>query len=337
MAKSPKKLGPLTQHLNSLVDEMCHHIPAALDRFEPHSIHQARVGSRRLKAALELLDPQLKSSHVKPLSKAGKNLRRQLGPLRDLDVMIDHLAEFKGGEKVAPAVEWLGRHLEKDRDDIRKDVREGDSPQKMIAKLSAWWLVRQDLPKIEPTVPELIRESLKHQLDLFSQQAEGVCAEKEAIEETPSDPHALRIAGKQLRYTLEIAEAAGATLPKDLLKTFKKLQDFLGTWHDYVVLAEQSLVSSIDAELTLHDPPLQRIVLALADTLLVRAQKELTRFCEFWQQHAESISGGIRSAFGDAAPASEPAANESKTDPDPAATASASTPEPPPTAAELGD
>lgn len=330
MSKSPREPVGISKCLNDLVDQICHHIPAALDRFEPHSIHQARVGSRRMKAALELLEPQLKTSHLRPLAKAGKKLRRQLGPLRDLDVMIDHLAEFKGGDKIAPAVVWLGKQLENDRDEARKSVRDGDSPQKMIAKLSAWWLVRHDLPKIEPAVPELLRDSLKHQLDHFSQLAERVCVTDADAEAPSSDPHAMRIAGKQLRYTLELAEASGAVVPKDLLKTFKKLQDFLGTWHDYVVLAEQSLISSVAAELTLHDPPMQRVVLNLADVLLQRAQKELSRFCDFWQHEREEVTIGIRALFAEVV-------SESKKDPDPPATASSEPPAALPTAAEAGD
>ena len=47
--------------------------------------------TRRLKAAIDVLQPILTPDHRKPFGKVLRNLRRRLGPLRDADVMIDHL------------------------------------------------------------------------------------------------------------------------------------------------------------------------------------------------------------------------------------------------------
>ena len=53
------------------------------------------MATRRLKAALDLLKPVLSDEHLKPFSKVLKKFRRRLGPMRDLDVMIEHLGEIK--------------------------------------------------------------------------------------------------------------------------------------------------------------------------------------------------------------------------------------------------
>ena len=79
---------PLCQYMDELVESMRKDTPAALKQFDEDAIHDTRVATRRLKAALELLEPVLSDAHRKPVAKAGKRLRRRLGPMRDLDVML---------------------------------------------------------------------------------------------------------------------------------------------------------------------------------------------------------------------------------------------------------
>src|SRR3954447_14134035 len=84
---------PLCKHLDHLVDELRVHVPAALNDFDPQAIHKARGATRRLKAALDLLKSCVSPAHASPFTKIGRKLRRRLGPLRDIDVMIEHLDE----------------------------------------------------------------------------------------------------------------------------------------------------------------------------------------------------------------------------------------------------
>ena len=67
------------------------------------------------------------------------------------------------------------------------------------------------------------------------------------------DVHELRIAGKLLRYTLELAEPLGYQLSPSVLKSFKQLQEALGLWHDDVVLGERALFDRARADAVL--PP----------------------------------------------------------------------------------
>src|SRR4051812_43418946 len=86
---------PLCAHLDALVDELRGFVPAALQQFDKEAIHRARVTTRRLKAALDLLSPCLDSGHQKPFANLGRKLRQRLGPLRDVDVMLGHLDEIE--------------------------------------------------------------------------------------------------------------------------------------------------------------------------------------------------------------------------------------------------
>jgi len=114
----------LLKYLDEQIDAVREHATAALEAFDEKAVHQARVATRRLKAGLELLDPLLAKS-AKSLGKAGKKLRRRLGPLRDLDVMIGLVGENVKADVVAPAVEWLSTTLQHQRRDARLADHQG--------------------------------------------------------------------------------------------------------------------------------------------------------------------------------------------------------------------
>ena len=65
--------------------------------------------------ALSLLEQVLSNDSQEPFSRALKKLRRRLGPLRDLDVMIEHLEEVSATGRHALAAAWMTRQLEKER------------------------------------------------------------------------------------------------------------------------------------------------------------------------------------------------------------------------------
>jgi CHAD domain-containing protein len=318
---------PLVVHLDSLVSDLCQRVRPALEEFDQEAVHKARVGTRRLKAALELLSRVLDRGHRKPLARIGKKLRRRLGPLRDVDVMLHHLDEIgSAAQPAAAGAQWLRDRLLCDRDKARARSREEASPAKVIAKLGAWDAVRRDLIAAQAAVPTLLAESVHIQLDAFIDQANQLRARLEGDDaqdpvDTQHDPHQLRIAGKSLRYTLELADAQGIELPKGLLGTFKQMQESLGSWHDFVVMAERAMQASLDEDLPLHDPRKQREVLALIEYAMQQAQVELEGFSQLWDQKGQSLTESIREAFPltrAVSPPPSPAVTESQTDPDPA-------------------
>ena len=58
---------PLIKYLDQLTDTLRTLIPAALKDHEVDAIHDARVATRRLKAALDLMRPVLSNRDRKPL------------------------------------------------------------------------------------------------------------------------------------------------------------------------------------------------------------------------------------------------------------------------------
>ena len=169
-------------------------------------------------------------------------------------------------------------------------------------------------------VDTLLAESLHHQLDDFASSAEPLL--RPAGESAPNaNPHAVRIAGKLLRYTVEMAEVEGHKLPSSVLKSFKKMQDALGLWHDYVVFAETAMEISVGEILAAINPSLQQRVLDLVSLALKRSQIQLDKFAKLWRKRGPEISEAIRAAFPNPRTITEP-----KTDPDPAGSSEPSVP-----------
>ena len=80
---------------------------------------------------------------------------------------------------------------------------------------------------------ELLKRSVEEALARWNQ------ALREAKENPQADQiHALRIAGKRLRYRAELLAELGHASVKPRVKALKLLQDELGNWHDRHVLLQ---------------------------------------------------------------------------------------------------
>lgn len=323
---------PLLDHADRLMEDLRRHVPEALKQFDEGAIHQARVATRRLKALIDLMEPVLSKDCRRPLAKVLKRLRRRLGPLRDADVMLGHLKEMGEGRSTArkcgPAIQWLAEQTTRQRDGLRDESARDTAAARVLAKLGAWYAVREQVAEAREAVDVLLAESLHLQADAFAERADRLVAARCRSDEvaptsdgdsTPApaaadhpDPHELRIAGKALRYTLEMAAAEGHALPGKLPRTFKRMQESLGLWHDYVVLSDQAVRLSLDAQLSHHDPRRQEQVFDLARLALRRSEREMDGFLKLWAGRGEEITRAIRASFPLTRPAAEPTA------PDPA-------------------
>jgi len=319
---------PFLTYVDELMDQLHHNVPKALREFDAEAIHDARVATRRLKAAVDLVQPCLTQNRRKPLEKQLKKLRKRLGPLRDLDVMIDHLTEIASKPAQTAGASWLRDQLIKCRDEEREESRNDVAPADVLAKLGAWWPVRQEIADAHDAIDSLLAESLHLQLDAFAERASRAgMSPPHASNILPEerDPHQLRITGKRLRYTLELAQEQGHKLPPLVLREFKRMQEALGTWHDYVVLAGRAMQTSLDQSLAYHDLAMQEKVLDVAAMAVRRAQRELAGFSKLWQQRGEEVARTIREKFPLTRPVSEP-----QTGPGPSDSGEPPTPAPPP-------
>ncbi len=291
---------PLLAYLDHLVEELQRLVPLALRDWDEQAIHQLRVATRRLKAGVDLFRPVLSDDARQPFARVTRRLRRRLGPLRDLDVMLGHLRELSKQKRHATAVAWLAGRLQAQREGARGDSLEDAPPSKVLAKLSSWQDVRAEIKEAVEAVDSLLVESIHLQLDAFAEQADRlICppGQAGATAAAPQDVHELRIAGKALRYTLEMAKEHGRPLDRRVMRTFKRMQEALGLWHDFVVLTEWAMRASLDGLLAHHDTKLQTDVLALARLTLSRAEQRLNKFGTFWEAEGPQFAQTIRASF----------------------------------------
>jgi CHAD domain-containing protein len=255
-------------YLDGLLEQLRTHAATAILRRDEEAVHDARVATRRLGAALKLLAPVLEPH--RRLSRTLRKLRRRLGPVRDLDVMIGHLAEDHP-EDTCPAADWLREELEDQRRTAREELgrRAG-----LLGKLQPECVPWRGLE--DGRVQELLREGLPPLVEHWETCARALGTEKSL------DAHELRVLGKQLRYTLELAAQAGLEVPEDLLKRFKRLQDELGLWHDGVVLCQAALAAAMDGERAYTDSRLFGQLLELGQAQWNLAQERLGRFRQLW-------------------------------------------------------
>ncbi len=194
---------------------------------EPDAVHDLRVALRRcrsLAAVMEEVDPDPAWPEIRKL---GRKLFRQLGELRDTQVLEEWVTKL--GSAGDPVREHLLNHL----GEIEKEERE--------AGLRA-------AEKFDPKAWKEHERTLRRRARLV--QANGMAAQSLALErllaakelhlhalrtEKPEPWHELRIGVKRFRYTVE------SLLPELYEKwgdDLKHVQDLLGEVHDLDVLAE---------------------------------------------------------------------------------------------------
>jgi CHAD domain-containing protein len=307
MAKSIQEKFPLLDHLDGLVEELRGLVAKAVAGEDAEgkasavdAVHDARVAARRLAAAVDLVEQVVPGKKRRPFAKIIRSLRRRLGRLRDLDVMLGHLSKIKS-VRLQPAVEWITGILQEARGQALHRAAADLPPSRVLPRLGSWWGLRPEILAARDAAPSLLAEAIHLHLGAYAEQAEKM-----------SDPHLLRLAGKSLRYTLEMAKAQKLRLPAAVLRHFKRMQDALGLWHDDVVLIERLLAESAERMLAHHDAALQQTVLSLAAMMTRRAQHQLVKVSEYWKRDGTEIARQITEAF----PLTTPAA-PSATEPDP--------------------
>jgi CHAD domain-containing protein len=203
---------------------------------DEETVHDARVASRRLRSALLLLAEVEGSKKLRRRARQIRDITRTLGTLRDTDVQLlfvaHRLQEAINPQDHRAGLLCLQAWLERKRHRRFRRVRRSLTRlrrQKTLKKLQAAW---EDAPAA-PTAEEkvLLREQLS---PLLLARLGGVMGQL-AILEHPEDAaalHSLRIALKQLRYTLEILAPLFATELAAVLAVVKDLQTLLGDIHD---------------------------------------------------------------------------------------------------------
>lgn len=208
-------------------------------------VHRARVATRRLRSALKLFGRCFPKKRLCRWREAIRQTTTKLGDARDRDVQIEFLCgilaasnakeRFPGISRILVELEWDRERLQRkvilavDRLERRGILRDMRRAAKRILRDSAAELDDETTIKARGRIEKQIRgrldELLCHRDSL---------ADPEAQEEH----HAMRIAVKRLRYTLEIFRPAYGERLDEAIEVVKRMQTLLGEVHDCDVWAE---------------------------------------------------------------------------------------------------
>jgi CHAD domain-containing protein len=221
-------------------DDVLTHLKGAFDG-DPESVHQARIATRRLREVLPLVD----NEHVERATDAVRAAGRQLGRVRELDVIGDVLLSMSDRLPHTAATELhalrhaIDQRQRKARRRMVKKIERLDLPALRDAfaenngrsKLGKW------VPRISRGVSSSWSEPIWARIATRSQEAAAAVERTPAIY-FPNRVHQARIAIKKLRYAVEIAAETDLWRPDRILKDLRKLQGILGDIHDLQVLGE---------------------------------------------------------------------------------------------------
>ena len=216
---------------------------------EPRAVHQARVATRRLRETLALVPAR---GPARKAREAVRTLTQLLGPVREIDVMLETVEELARATLVsAPAARALRFALQRDR---RRQHR------KAVAAIEDL-----DLPRVrrkllgEAVAPSpasipaaRVRTGPGNLATARHRAARRARDLRAAINDAaglyvPERLHEVRIAVKKLRYALEVVHAVRTAPPRTAaagrpprtaapLAVLKRAQELLGRMHDFEVL-----------------------------------------------------------------------------------------------------
>lgn len=212
---------------------------------DPEAVHQLRVATRRATATLKLFQDLLAKKDFRWWRKRLRTWRRAAGEVRNSDILIEFLESWNGSplenptdrDSILGVVRVQQAHA---RVELRKVIQQLDfsrlkrRQEKLLGRLSrpsSSSRVSGTLKKgREKGLAEWSSRQLSPVYERFVQaRPRGQCDE--------AGLHQFRIAGKQLRYTLELLSD---TLPhpesKRVLKSIGQLQDRLGRLNDLTTL-----------------------------------------------------------------------------------------------------
>jgi CHAD domain-containing protein len=224
---SPRFFEELRSRLRAQLREIERHDPGTRLGRDPESLHDMRVGVRRLRALLRA-GGELIATDTDELADRLKQLGQVLGEVRDLDVLLAHLeaeAAELGGED-AKRAEALLSNLRTERSCSRSRLLGALRSDEYLALLDD---TARTIDELEPSGSAVTLDELADEAAAKLRKAVRKLSDEPANEKL----HSVRKKGKRARYAAELAGQ------KKLVKRAKKLQDVLGEHQDAVVAADR--------------------------------------------------------------------------------------------------
>ena len=208
----------------------------ALEDGNVRALHLARVGSRRLREVVPVL--QLDRDDARKLSRRLRKITKRLGTVRELDVLLLLIDELHASRRqFNQALSRVARKLTR----VADTLAETDAAAGRSLESRSWqWTIDARVAARAARLVTAIHEAGAVYL--------------------PERLHAVRITVKKLRYAVELRADARAEKSAADLRLLRHAQDTLGRMHDIQVLIDR--VRRVQASLT---PPSVTVWRALDD------------------------------------------------------------------------
>ncbi len=230
-----------TRHLFIKLNRLLSRVPA---HPTPEAVHQLRTTTRRVEALLEALAPEADRNQRK-LDRSLRRVRRRAGRIRDLDVHLGALRSLKIGRDTTRKQQLINELAERRSRQERKLLKRLDKVSiqdlrrrlRRAAQLALGPVAAGRKPS--PTSarggrpaarPKPMVEPLAKALNMLARLA------RETGPLTDANLHQFRTRCKRIRYVAEIGGDKRDV--QNVVKEFKRLQDAVGAWHDWLTLTQ---------------------------------------------------------------------------------------------------
>jgi CHAD domain-containing protein len=253
------ELERLRSYFRDQYAQMLAHDPGVRVGDDPEDLHQLRVATRRLRSVLKTAAPILDPTWVNGMRAELAWLGGELGPARDLDVLIPYLraeaAALDPADRKALAA--LFRKLEDGRAGARNSVLEALRGERYLALLASIEAAAAGPP---PGGTGSLHDEARNQ---FKKLKKAMLV----VDQDPTDEaiHEARKEGKRARYAAELLEDELGKRGAKLLAVAKDFQDVAGEHQDSVVAEARirALLRGVRAQRT-----------ALAAGMLISRQRD---------------------------------------------------------------
>ena len=206
---------------------------------DPENLHRHRVAARRTRAFLRTSRRYLDPDWRRGVTDALKALGEATGPVRDLDVVLEHVRDELAGldETEQAAKELILQRLYHEREQSRRHLLEALDDRRyrvLLARLRV-------PPRLADGVDDVPLESLARKDYRRLAKIVGRLGKRPDEEAM----HRLRIALKRARYAAELAAPKGP-VRKRFLADARVLQELLGEHQDAVVAERRLRTVAVD-------------------------------------------------------------------------------------------
>ena len=280
---APDRKAPLHVHLGHVLRAQLAEIeardPGVRLGGDADDLHRLRVATRRTRALIRATRPLLGDT-LTELGDQLESLGRALGDVRDLDVLLQHLAdEVASLDQDEEAGRRILAALEAERGARRETLLAALEEPSYLTFLAGFDTAVADLPPLgdEADSAALANRALRK-----------LKRAADALPARPSDDelHALRINAKRARYAAELAALGRGKTAARTVDALKRVQDLIGEHQDAVV-AESQLRRLVKPET------------ALATGRLI--ERERARKAEMRERYPDALRSALRAgrrAFG---------------------------------------